>query len=80
MINLGKQILRKLRPYLSMSILRFIINLYFNRYYIKSYSQYGEDLVILDFFKRYNKIRKRERWKNGKALSRYWLLSSKDDF
>ena len=53
MINLAKYILRKLRPLLPFHILRFVINLYFNRHFIKSYSQYGEDLIIVDFFKRY---------------------------
>lgn len=71
MIDLGKKILIKLTPYLPMSILRFIINLYFNRYYIKSYSQYGEDLVILDFFKRYYKTTNRER--DGGGVERYYL-------
>jgi hypothetical protein len=73
MINLGKKILRKLRPYLPMSILRFIINLYFNRYYIKSYAQYGEDLVILDFFKRYYKITNLKRERGGGGSERYYL-------
>ena len=32
MINLAKYILRKLRPLLPFHILRFVINLYFNRH------------------------------------------------
>ena len=40
-----------------MPVLRIIINQYFNRHYIRSYSQYGEDLIIYDFFKRYFDIK-----------------------
>ena len=46
-------ILRKSRKFIPMPILRTIIHQYFKRYYIRSYSQYGEDLIINDFFKRY---------------------------
>lgn len=48
-----KFLLRKSRKFVPMFILRGIINQYFSRKYIKSYSQYGEDLIIQDFFKRY---------------------------
>lgn len=59
MINLAKFFLRKARAFLPMFIIRFIIDLYFNRYYVKSYSQYGEDLIILNFFKKlfYSKLK-----------------------
>lgn len=50
-------VLRKARKFIPFPVLRIIIHQYFNRHYIRSYSQYGEDLIINDFFKRYFDIK-----------------------
>ena len=50
-------VLRKSRKFIPFPILRIIIHQYFNRHYVRSYSQYGEDLIINDFFKRYFDIK-----------------------
>jgi len=56
-IETMQHVLRKSRKFIPMPVLRIIIHQYFNRHYIKSYSQYGEDLIINDFFKRYFDIK-----------------------
>lgn len=45
-IETMKHALRKSRKFIPMPVLRIIIHQYFNRHYIKSYSQYGEDFII----------------------------------
>ena len=50
-------VLRKSRKFIPFPVLRIIIHQYFNRHYVRSYSQYGEDLIINDFFKRYFDIK-----------------------
>ena len=52
-----QNVLRKSRKFIPFPVLRIIIHQYFNRHYVRSYSQYGEDLIINDFFKRYFDIK-----------------------
>ena len=40
-----------------MPVQRMIINQHYNRHYRRSYSQYGEDLIIYDLFQRYFDIK-----------------------
>ena len=52
-----KHVLREIRKLIPMPVQRMFINQHYNRHYIKSYSQYGEDLIIYDFFKHHFDIK-----------------------
>jgi hypothetical protein len=57
MLEIMKQVYWKFRKLIPMPVKRMIINQQFNRHYRRSYSQYGEDLIICDFFQRYFDIK-----------------------
>ena len=52
-----KRVLRKFSKFIPMPVQRMIINQHYNRHYRRSYSQYGEDLIIYDLFQRYFDIK-----------------------
>ena len=52
-----KHVLREIRKLIPMPVQGMFINQHYNRHYIKSYSQYGEDLIIYDFFKHHFDIK-----------------------
>jgi hypothetical protein len=48
-----RKIYRKfIKPFLSLKTIRILTDLKFNFYYKKSYSQFGEDLIIYNFFEK----------------------------
>lgn len=47
-----------IKPFLSLRIIRILTDLKFNFYYKKSYSQFGEDLIVFNFFNNANNIKK----------------------